>query len=130
MIENRFSALSLVKSLDFSDQTPDVVAHHMLIILALVVLLKFQHILVEALTMLFGVVSHIGFKEIHMEVHHVEFQGHSASHLLVGLEKIIEQLALVFFLVVTQKALNNCNEAAPGTFLWCQQRSEELQVLY
>ena len=119
-----------MKSLDFSDQTPDVVAHHMLIILALVVLLKFHHILVEALTMLFGVVSHIGFKEIHMGAHHVQFQGHSATHLLVGLEKIIEQLMLVFFLVVTQKALNNPNEAAPGTFLWCQQHSKELLALH
>ena len=119
-----------MKSLGFSDQTPDVVAHHMLIILALVALLKFHHILVEALIMLFGVFSHIGFKEIQTGVHHVQFQGHSATHLLVEIEKIINQFAVVFFLVVTQKALNNRNEAAPGTFLQCQQLSGELRVLH
>ena len=105
-----------MKSLGFLDQTPDVVTHHTLIILALAVLLNFHHILVEALTMLFGVVSHIGFKEIQMGVHRVQFQGHSATHLLLGLEKVINQFTVVFFLVVTQKAPNNRNEAAPGMF--------------
>ena len=66
-----------MKRLGFSDQTPDVVAHHTLITLALVALVKFHHILVEALTMLFGVVSHTGFKEIQMGVHHVQFLGYA-----------------------------------------------------
>ena len=119
-----------MKCLGFSDQTPDVVARHTLIILALIALLKFHHNLVEALTMLFGVISHFGFKEIQMGVHHVQFQGHSATHLLVGLEKIIDQFVVVSFLVVIQKALNNRNETSLGTFLRCQQLSGELRVLH
>ena len=84
-----------MRSLGFSDQTSDVVAHHTLIILTLAALLKFHHVMVEALTMLFGVVSHIGFKETQMGVHHVQFQGHSTTHLLVGLQKIIDQFAVL-----------------------------------
>lgn len=76
-------------------------------IVSLVAILKFPHILMKALTMLIEVVFYIRFKEVQLGVRHVKVEGHSETHLLVGLVKIANRIMLVYFFVVTPNALNN-----------------------
>lgn len=61
-----FSAVSSVKRVIFSEQTPTVVAHLQLIILTLIALLKFHYIVMETFTLLFATVTYIGFKRIQL----------------------------------------------------------------
>ena len=54
-----FSRLTIIHEITFTNQPPNVVAHHVLVILPLVAAFKVQYILVEALALLLRVRSHV-----------------------------------------------------------------------
>src|SRR6476469_1263427 len=47
----------------------------------------------------------------------MDFEGHPPAHRAVVLHQILNQLDIVFGLVVAQEALNHCDKAVPSCFL-------------
>ena len=60
----------------------------------------------------------------------MDFERHSASHFGVILYERLTQLYIVFSLVITQKAMKNCNETVPSRFLRPVQQIGELVTFY
>ena len=65
-----------------------------------------------------------------MSVKDMDFERHSASHFGVILYESLNQLHIVFSLVITQEAMNNCNETVPSRFLLPVQQLGELVTFY
>ena len=55
----------------------------------------------------------------------MDFEKHSASHF-----GILNQLQIVFSLVITQEAMNKCNKTVPSRFLLPVQQLGELVTFY
>ena len=60
----------------------------------------------------------------------MDFETHSASQFGVILYERLTQRHTVFSLVITQEAMNNCNETVPSRFLRPIQQIGELVTLH
>ena len=123
---NSFSRFASVLQIAFSNKPPNVVPHHVFVILSLVTMFKVQYILMKALALLLRVSSHVFLEFVKMSVKDMDFERHSTSHFGVILYESLNQLYIVFSLVITQEAMNNCNETVPNRFLLPVQQLGEL----
>ncbi|MBN3271194.1 RPR1B protein, partial [Polyodon spathula] len=78
---------------------------------------KVQYILVEALALLLRVRSHVVLEFIKMSIKDIDFEGHPTTHCAVVLHQSLNQLHIVFGLVIAQGAPNHCDKAVPSRFL-------------
>ena len=60
----------------------------------------------------------------------MDFERHSASRFGVILYESLNQLHIVFSLVITQEAMNNCNKTVLSRFLLPVQQLGELVAFY
>ena len=60
----------------------------------------------------------------------MDFERHSASHFGLILYESLNQLHIVFSLVIIQEAMNNCNETVPNRFLLFVQQLGKLVTFY
>ena len=60
----------------------------------------------------------------------MDFERHSASYFDVILCESLNQLHIVFSLVISQEIMNNCNETVPSCFLLSVQQLGELVTFY
>ena len=60
----------------------------------------------------------------------MDFERLSATHFGVILYESLNQLHIVLRLVITQEAMNSCNETAPSRFLRPVQQLGELVTFY
>ena len=65
-----------------------------------------------------------------MSIKDMDHERHSASHFGVILYKSLNQLHIVFSLVITQEAMNSCNETVPSRSLLSVQQLGELVTFY
>ena len=65
-----------------------------------------------------------------MSVKDMHFERNSLSHFSVILYESLNQLHIVFSLVITQEAMNNCNETVPNRFLFPVQQLGQLVTFY
>ena len=122
MSSSRFAS---VLQIIFLNKPPSVVPHHVFVILSLVMMLKVQYILMKALTLLLWSNSPVLLEFVKMRVKVMDFEKHSASHF-----GILNQLQIVFSLVITQEAMNKCNKTVPSRFLLPVQQLGELVTFY
>src|SRR6218665_192190 len=111
-----FSRFASVLQIAFSKKPPNVVTHHVFVILSLVTTFRVQYILMKALALLLCVSSHVVLEFLKMSVEDMDFERHSASHFGIILDEGLNQLHIVFSLVITQEAMNNCNETVSSHF--------------
>lgn len=70
-----------------------------------------------ALTLLLRVCSHVlEFNKI--SIKDMDFEGHPTAHFVTVVHKILNQLHIVFGLVIAQEASNHCSKAVPNHFLF------------
>ena len=91
---------------------------------------KVQYILMKALALLLWVSSHVLLEFVKMSVKDMHFERNSLSHFSVILYESLNQLHIVFSLVITQEAMNNCNETVPNRFLLPVQQLGQLVTFY
>ena len=60
----------------------------------------------------------------------MDFERHSASHFGIILDEILNQLHIVFSLVITQEAMSKWNKTVPSHFLLSVQQLGELVTFY
>ena len=118
-----FSRFASVLQITFFNKPPNVVPHHAFVILSM---FKVQYILMKALALLLRVSFHVLLEFVNMSVKDMDFNRHSASHFGVIFYESLNQLPIVFSLVITQEAMNNCNETVPSHFLLPVQQLGEL----
>ena len=121
-----FSRFVSVLQIAFSNKPPNVVPHHVFVILPLVTMFKVQYILMKVLALLLWVSSHVLLEFVKVSVKDMDFERHSASQFGVILYESLNQLHIVFSLVITKEAMNNCNETVPSRFLLPVQQLGEL----
>ncbi|XP_078470508.1 uncharacterized protein LOC144732790 isoform X3 [Lampetra planeri] len=83
---------------------------------------KVQYILVEALALLLRVRSHVLLECIKMSIKDVDFEGHHSHQSL-------NQLHIVFELVIAQEATKHCDKAVPSRFLLTSELLGEFMAL-
>ena len=125
-----FSRFASVVQITFSNKPPNVVPHHVFVILSLVTMFKVQYILMKAFALLLWVSCHVLLEFVRMSIKDMEFERPSASHFGIILYESLNQLHIVFSLVITQEAMNNCNETVPSRFLLTVQQLGELVTFY
>src|SRR6218665_3437294 len=91
---------------------------------------RVQYILMKALALLLCVSSHVVLEFLKMSVEDMDFERHSASHFGIILDEGLNQLHIVFSLVITQEAMNNCNETVSSHFPCPVQQIGELVTVY
>ena len=123
---NSFSRFASVLQIAFSNKPPNVVPHHVFVILSLVTMFKVQYILMKALALLLRISFHVFLEFVNMSVKDMDFKRHSASHFGVIFYESLNQLPIVSGLVITQEAMNNYNETVPSHFLLPVQQLGEL----
>ena len=60
----------------------------------------------------------------------MKFERNSASHFVVTLYESLNQLHIIFILVITEEAMNNWNETVSSHFLLPVQQLGELVTFY
>lgn len=101
----------------FSNKVPNIVPHHMFVILSLVMAFKVQLVLMKALALLLWVSSHVFLDFVKMGKN-IYFQGHSGSHFGIVLYERLNQFHIVYSLVIRmKKATHHFNETVPSPFL-------------
>ena len=73
---------------------------------------------------------HVLLEFFKMSVKDLDFERYSASHFGVILYESLKQLHIVFSLLITQEAMNNCNETVPSRFLLPAQQLDKLITFY
>ena len=97
-----FSRFTIILQITCKNQPPNVVFHHVLVVLSLVTTFKVQYIVVEALVLLLRVRSQVFLELIKMRFQDMDFEGHPAAHCVV-VKKIVnlEKLLTSKYFVVT-----------------------------
>ena len=106
----------------FLNKPPNVVPHHVFVILSLVTM--------KALALLLWATSPVLLEFVKMRVKNMDFERHSASHFGIILDEILNQLHIVFSLVITQEAMSKWNKTVPSHFLLSVQQLGELVTFY
>src|SRR5258705_9545928 len=101
----------------FTNQPTNVVCHHVIVVLPLVTAFKVRYILVEALALLLRVRSQVLLEFIKMRIKDMDCEGHPAAHCATVLHQSLNQLHIVFGLVIAQAAPNHYGKAVPSCFL-------------
>ena len=65
-----------------------------------------------------------------MSIKDMDLEKHSASRFGVILYESLNELQIVFSLVITQEAMNNCKETVPSRFLLLVQQLGKLVTFY
>ena len=125
-----FSRCASVLLISFLKKPPNVVQHHVFVILSMATMFKVQYILMKALALLLWVSSHVLLQFFKMSVKDMDFERHSASNFAIILYESLKQLHIIFSLVITQEATNNCNQTVPSRFLLPFQRLGEHVTFY
>ena len=129
-----FSRFASVLQIAFLNKLPNVVPHHVFVVLSLVTIFKVQYILMKVLALLLWVsshflpCSHVPF--VKKSIKDVDFERHSASHFDIILYESLNQLHIVFIFVITQEAMNDCNKTVPSHFLLPVQQLGKLLTFY
>ena len=125
-----FSRFASALQRAFPKKPPNVVPHHVFVILSSVTMFKVQYILMKVLALLLWISFHVLLEFVKMSVKDMDFERHSASHFGVILNGDLNQLHIVFILAIIQEAMNNCNETVRSQFLLPVQQLDELVTFY
>ena len=120
--ERNFSTWLLVKysHVVVAQKIPNVIAHHVFIVLTFVAFFEWPNVLVEPLAVFFRVVPHVALEMI---------EGHTATHPAVRIHKVLLQFSVIVNFVVSQEATHDSHETCPCFLLnSCQLRREGFGV--
>ena len=95
-ITQKGSRFASVLQIAFSKKPPNVVPHHVFVILSLVTMFKVQYIFMKALALILWVSSHVLLEFVKMRVKDMDFERHSPSHFDVIFYESLNQLRIVF----------------------------------
>src|SRR5258705_2748031 len=98
-----FLRFTIILQIIFTNQPPNVVSQHVLVVLSLVTAFKVQYILVEALALLLRVRSQVEL--IKMSIKDMDFEGHPTAHYAVVLHQSLSHCGKKFS-CVTDEGLN------------------------
>src|SRR5271165_1146799 len=93
---SRFSRFAAIGQIAFSKKPPNIVTHHVFVILSLVTTFKIQYILVKTFALLLRVCSHILLEFVKMSIKDMHFERHSASHFGIVFYESLNQLLIIF----------------------------------
>ena len=103
-----------------TNEIPNVVSHHVYIILILVTTFKIRDILVEAFIVLFWWRTSVILEYIKISIHDVKLKRHPATNFAIISDKSLNQLSIVFIPVISkefQPLQQNCIQAAFSVFV-------------
>ena len=84
----------------------------------------------KALTLFLWLSSHVLLEFVKMSIKDMDFDRHSASHFGINFYESLNQLHIVFSLVITQEAMNNYNKTVLSRILLLVQQLGKLVTFY